>query len=139
MFEPSFNHPGHQIEPIGHFGGAHLVGRAIDLLGDRVDSQSGPEFGVRSGVDKWLDPTHLCGLQLLDESEYRVQARQSLVRFVGINREPGKLGESLDIVAGEHRECGRGGSEVYGMIRGSTVREPVGMRVSRPNPLPSLA
>jgi len=110
MCEPSFHHPGHQIEPIGHFGGADLVGRAIDLLGDRVRSQSGPEFGVRSGVDKRLDPNHLCGLQLLDESEYRVQARQGLIRLVWINRKPGKFGESLDIVAGEHKERGRGGA-----------------------------
>jgi hypothetical protein len=48
-----------------------------------------------------------------------------LICLVGINREPGKLGESLNIVAGEHRERGRRGAKVYGMIRGSTVREPV--------------
>jgi hypothetical protein len=33
-----------------------------------------------------------------------------LIRLVWINRKPGKFGESLDIVAGEHKERGRGGA-----------------------------
>jgi hypothetical protein len=33
-----------------------------------------------------------------------------LIRLVWINRKPGKFGESLDIVAGEHKERDGGGA-----------------------------
>ena len=76
---PSFHDPGHQVEPISDLGGADLVGGPIDLLGHRIHTQARPQFRVRSGMDQWLDLIHCRGLQLLDEPEHRVQARQGLI------------------------------------------------------------